>query len=503
MSDATLPRRNLVGLSLLAIALFILHMLCNGNYGFHRDELQVLDDARHLAWGYVAYPPLTPFLARIEFTLFGTSLVGFRVFSALMQCLAALLTGLIARELGGSRKTQLVAALAAACMPFSMLAGSQFMYVSPDFFWWVLLAWLTLRLINSGNGRWWLAIGCVIGLGMMTRYTMLFAVAGLIVGVLATPLRKYLSSRWLWAGVVLSVLIFLPNLIWQIQHDFVYVDFVHHIHARDIRWGRTNGFFLHQLDTNASVFLLPLWLAGLGFLIFSRRAARYRVLAWIFVVTLLLFALARGRAYYMAPAYPMLLAAGAVWGEAWLDGLRPRAASAMRIVAGVLFVLAAASTAAVALPIAPVNSIGWRISRRAHDDFAEQIGWRELVSRVSTIYKALPAGERAHTGIVANNYGEAGAIDLYGPALGLPTAISGVNSYWYRSYPDPAPQTVIVLGDDMESMAKAPATCTPVGKVTNRYNVVNEETRDHPQIFICRDLRMPWPEIWKRMRSFG
>lgn len=503
MHDSSLPRRNLVGLILLASVLFVVHMLCNVNYGFHRDELQVLDDARHLAWGYVAYPPLTPFLARIDLTLFGTSLVGFRFFSVLLQCLAALLTGLIAYELGGGRKTQLVAALATACMPFSMLAGSQFMYVSPDFFWWVLLAWLVLRLINSGNARWWLAIGCVIGLGMMTRYTMLFAVAGLVAGVVATPLRRQLSSGWLWAGVALSLLIFLPNIIWQIQHDFVYLDFVDHIHARDIRWGRTDGFFLHQLKSNASIFLLPLWLAGLGFLIVAKRAERHRVLAWIYLVALALFALARGRAYYMAPAYPMLLAAGAVWGEGWLDGLRPRVASAMRVVAGVLCVLAAVSSAAVALPIAPVNSLGWRISRKAHDDFAEQIGWRELVAQVSTIYQGLPADERAHTGILANNYGEAGAVNLYGPALDLPTAISGVNSYWYRGYGDPAPQTVIVLGDDPESMAKAPATCTPAGKVSNRYGVVNEETRDHPQIFICRDLRMPWPEIWKRTRSFG
>lgn len=492
-----------VALWILAAALFALHLACNGNYGFHRDELLMLDNARHLAWGYVAYPPLGPFLGRIELALFGTSLTGFRLFSALVQSLAPLLAGLIARELGAGRAAQFVAAIAAACIPFAMLAGSQFMYISLDFFWWVLLVWLLLRRINSGDPRSWLAVGAVIGLGMMTRYTMLFAVAGLVVGVLATPLRRDLRSRWLWLGVALSLLIFLPNAWWQFRHDFVYLDFFNHIHARDVRIGRTDGFFAHQLTTNASVFTLPIWLAGFGYLVLSRRAARYRLLAWMYVVPLLLFAAARGRAYYMAPAYPMLLAAGAVAWERGLLRLRPLAAGCARVATGVLLVLAAVTTAAVALPIAPVNSPGWAFSRRMHDDFAEQIGWPELVGEVARIYRALPADERAHAGILAFNYGEAGAVDLYGPALGLPQVISGVNSYWYRGYGDPPPTTVIVLGADEQGIARAPASCVRAGHSTNRYGVRNEETREHPWIFVCRDLHTPWPQLWKHVRSFG
>ena len=259
-------------------------MLCNGRYGFHRDELQVLDDARHLAWGYVAYPPLAPFLGHIELWLFGTSLTGFRFFSALAQCIAVLLAGFIAGELGGNGRARFVAAAATICMPFAMLAGSEFMYVSFDLLWWVLLAWLVLRLVNSGNPRLWLGIGVVIGLGMLTRYTAAFCAAGIAVGVLTTPLRRHLASPWLWGGVVLSLLLFLPNLWWQYTHDFVYLDFVRHIHERDIRWGRTSGFFTDQLGGNASVFTLPLWLAGLWFVIRASDDARYRILACMYLV---------------------------------------------------------------------------------------------------------------------------------------------------------------------------------------------------------------------------
>jgi len=503
MSIRSLPRNEWSLLLLIATVRFALHLLLDGQYGFHRDELQVLDDARHLAWGYVPYPPLTPFFAAIDLTLFGDSPTGFRVFAALTQCVAMVLAGSIAREFGGGRAAQLLAALASMAMPFSLLAASQLEYVAPDLLWWVLLAWLLLRLINSGDSRWWLAIGGVIGLGMLTRYTIGACAVAIVVGVVVTPLRRELRSPWLWAGVVASLLVFVPNLLWQAQHDFVYLEFMRHIHERDIRWGRTSGYFPEQLFGNASVVTLPLWLGGLWFVLRARDDARQRIVACMYLVPLLLFALARGRGYYMAPAYPMLLAAGAVAFERILDRRSARVVTAMRATAWSLIALAIVTSAAVALPLAPVNSSGWRLSRAVHDNFAEQIGWPEFVEQVAGIYRALPDSERPLTGILASNYGEAGAIDFYGPALGLPAALSGVNTYWYRGYGDPPPQTLIVLGADPDDIAKAPATCALAGTVTNRFGVENEETRNNPQIFVCRDLRRPWPELWKRLRGFG
>lgn len=486
----------------LAAARLLLHLLTNGQYGYHRDELAVLDDARHLAWGYVAYPPLTPFLAHVSMQWFGDSLGAFRAPSALAQSLAMLFTGLVARELGGRGAAQVVAAIAVACVPFSMLAGSMLQYTSPDYLWWVLVAWLLLRLVNSGDARWWLGIGAVIGLGMMTRYTMLFCVAGIVVGVLATPLRRQLASPWLWAGVALSLLLFAPNAWWQWQHGFVYLDFVEHIHARDVRIGRSDGFLLQQPYVNASLLTLPLWLAGLWRLTFARDGARHRILAYLYLVPLVLLMLASARAYYLAPAYPMLFAAGAVAGVQWLSGLRPRAAAWARGVAAGVLVLAFVTTAAIALPLAPIGSPGWRLSRAAHDNFAEQVGWPELVAQVAIAYRSLPPQERVRTAILANNYGEAGAINLYGKRHGLPPAISEVNSYWYRGYGDPPPTTVIVLGDDAEGISDAPADCTLAGRVRIPHGVENEES-GHPDIYVCRNLRFDWAKTWPQMQEFG
>ncbi|MEO5566543.1 MAG: glycosyltransferase family 39 protein [Luteimonas sp.] len=486
----------------LALARLLLHLFANVNYGFHRDELAVWADAGHLAWGYVAYPPVTPLLAHVSMALFGDSLGAFRVPAALAQSIAMLLAGLIARELGGKRMAQVFAALAVACAPLSMLMGSMLMYTSIDYLWVVLLAWTLLRVVNSGDGRWWLGVGLAIGLGMMTRYTMLFWVAGVVAGVLATPLRQHLRSPWLWAGVAVSLLLFLPNAWWQWQHDFIYFDFARHLHERDVRIGRTDGFLVGQLTVGASPLTLPLWIAGLGWLALAKAAARWRVIAWMYVIPLLLFMLVRGRDYYVAPGYPMLLAAGAVALEAAIARLRPRTARWTRAGAVVVLACAFGTTALVSLPLAPIGSEGWRISRRVQDTFAEQVGWPELVAEVARVYDALPADERARTAIFANNYGEAGAIDRYGPGYGLPPAIGTINSYWARGPGKPSPLTVIVLGDTAESISDTPATCTLAGQVQIPHGVENEES-GRPDIFVCRDFQVPVSKLWPPMPSFG
>jgi len=487
-------------LLLLALARLLLHGLTNGQYGFHRDELATLDDARHLAWGYVAYPPLTPFLARLALELFGSSLTGLRLFSALAQCLAMVLAGLMARELGGGRPAQLVAAVAAAIAPISLIQGSMFQYVSFDYLWWVLIAYLLIRLLKSDNPHWWLAIGAVIGLGMMTKYTIIFYVAGLVIGVLLTPARRYLASPWLWGGVACSLLIFLPNLIWQLQHDFISLEFLTSIHARDVQIGRTEGFLIEQLLVSTNIVTLPLWLAGLFYYFFTIAGRPYRLLGWLYLIPFILFLVAQGRSYYLAPAYPMLIAAGAVVWERWLAALSSRTAWAA---SWAVLAVGSLLSGALALPIAPVNSGLWEVTREVHDDFAEQIGWPELVETVAAIYAALPETEQPQTAILAGNYGEAGAINLYGPAYNLPKAISGVNTYWLRGYGDPPPQTLIVLGFTRDQAGQFFASCELAGRVANRYQVENEETTDHPNIFICRGLRRPWPELWPQLRRFG
>lgn len=479
----------------LAAAKLAMHLATNGQYGFHRDELQTLEDARHLAWGYVAYPPLTPFVGRIALELFGTSLRGFRFFAALAQSVALVVTGLMAKRFGGGRAAQVVAAIAAAIAPVSLASGALFQYVSFDYLWFVLLAYFVVRLASSSDARWWLAIGVVIGLGVLTKYTMAFFVAGLVAGVFATPLRGHLRSKWLWIGAIVSIAIAAPNLVWQMHHNFITLDFLKSIHARDVRIGRTGSFFQDQIYIASNAVTVPLWILGLYAVI---RRPRYRVLCWMFLVPVAIFIAMHGRGYYTTPLYPMLLAAGA----AELD----RRVSMGRVawaVMGALFAIGGVAVAIVTLPVTPIHSRAWQFATTVNGDLVEEVGWPELAQEVARVYHSIPPAERAHTAIFGGNYGEAGAIDLYGPGLGLPHAISGINSYWLRGPGTPPPQTLIVLGGNRERLEKLFSSVVMAGKTPNPLHVKNEETSDHPDIFICRGLREPIEKLWPKIRSFG
>jgi hypothetical protein len=494
--------RDLLVLLLLAAGKLAFHVATNGQYGFHRDELATLDDARHLAWGYVAYPPLTPFLGSISLELFGASLTGFRFLAALAQSVAMVITGLMARRLGGGRAAMVVAGVAAMLAPISLSASSLFQYVSFDFLWFVLLAYFVIRLIDSNDGRWWLAIGTAIGLGALTKYAVAFYVAGVVVGVLVTPFRAQLRSKWLWIGAALSIVIALPNLAWELQHDFITLDFLKFIHARDVRIGRTGSYWIDQLKVSTNPFAFPLWILGLCALFFSQRLRRYRILGWMAIVPIALFALAKGRGYYTGPLYPMMLAAGAAELQLRLAALRP----AMRRVGwsiATLLLLAGTIVVPIVLPIVPIHSRYWTFVNERNGDLREEIGWPSLTQEVARIWSSLDPAERGKAGIYCGNYGEAGALNLYGPRYELPPVLSGINSYWLRGPGNPAPTVLVVVGADREGVEEACASVELAGHITNAARVKNEETERHPDIFICRGLRQPLQKIWPKLRSFG
>ncbi len=496
-------RSDLAALALLAASLFLVHLATNGQYGFHRDELQTLDDARHLDWGFVAYPPITPLIGRLELILFGTSLIGFRVFSAIAVCLVALLAGLIAKELGGNRHAQILAAMACAISPVSLVQGAVFQYVSFDYLWGVAVTYFLVRLLKSGDRRWWLAMGATIGLGMETRYTMEVLALGVACAVLFTPARRWLRSPWLWAGVGLSLLIFLPNFIWQKQHHFVSLDFLNYLRTRDLAQGRYNGFFREQLLVCVNLVTAPLALLGLWLYLFRHEGRSYRVLGWTFIISFAIFALVRSRSYYTAPLYPMLIAGGSLLLVNSLGSLKP---SIARLVYGAQWTAMAAGGVVFALlvmPVAPIGSRVWNITSKLHDQFREEIGWPDLAQSVANVYRSLPAQEQEHTGILTGNYGEAGALNLYGPALGLPHAMGLTNSFWYRGYEPRRPETVIVTGFGLEDARRLFESCTIAAKNTNPYGIENEESLDHPDILLCRNLRVPWPEYWEHHQRFG
>jgi len=341
---------------LVLSALFVvaLHTATNGEYGFHRDELATLDDARFLDWGYVVYPPITPFIARVSLTLFGPSMIGLRFFAALAVGIAMVMTGLMAREIGGSRRAQLVAAWAAVIAGPVLSFGYLFQYVSFDYLWWVLAAWVTIRLLRSEDQRWWLALGAAVGLGMMTKFTMAFLLAGIVGGIVLTRPRSLLN-KWLWCGAALSLVIFLPNLIWQFRHDFITLDFLKFIHVRDVGMGLADGFLPAQFWMVTNCVTAPIWIAGLYFLFFKPEGKRYRMIGWMYLIPFAILFIARGKPYYLSPACPMLLAMGAVWGERWLETRSPRPARAVRRVVWNSMILSGIAAAAVVLPLAPAR----------------------------------------------------------------------------------------------------------------------------------------------------
>ena len=504
ISPASPPARSpLLGdtalLIYIALATVILHLIIGNRYGIHRDELATLEDARHLAWGYPAYPPVTPFFGWLSLELFGTSLRGFRFFANVAQAIVVVLTGLMAREMGARRGAQLVAAVAA--VPFCLGGGYQMMYVAFDCIAWVLTAYCVVKLLKTEDPRWWVAIGASLGFGMECKYTIGFFALSIVAGVLFTGARRYLRSKWLWIGVALSILIWLPNVVWQLQHHLISLDFLRHIHVRDVRQGRTAYFLPQQLVLAGLRF--PLAIAGLYFCLIAQAGKRFRMIGWMFLVTLALFIVAKGRWYYMGPAYPMLYAAGAVWGEQWLTSmLRPRAVTIRWAVWAVLL-FEVAFTTAFWLPMPQIGSRWWRINNSLTGDFREQLGWPELVAEVARIRDTLTPEERAHLGILGANYGEAGALNLYGPEYGLPRAISGVNSFWYRGYGDPPPQTLIVVGLSRESLDRHFGPCRLAGHISNRYGVRNEETEDHPDIWVCGPPKEGWPAFWQDFQYFG
>lgn len=494
-------------LVLLAVIFIAMHAATSGPYGFHRDELATLDDARHLEWGFVAYPPLTPAAGRLGLALFGISTLGVRILPIVALAVALVVAGLIAGELGGSRRAQVLTLLTVAFIPIVTIQTAVLQYVSFDYLWGVLLTYFILRLLNTDDMRWWVAIGAVIGLGMMTKYTMAFFVTGLVGGLFVTGMfdkniRRHLRSRWLWMGVALSLIIFLPNLIWQVQHHFISLDFLRHIHTRDVGQGRTRGFLPEQLYVCVSAGLAPLAFMGLWFF-FSERGRKYRLLGWMFVLTLVLFVVAQARSYYLGPLYPVLLAGGSVVWERWVESSPRKWAWTIQGVTWCLVLTSAVFSFALFAPIAPINSALWNTTGKIQDNFKEEIGWTDLVGTAAHVYDSVPVNERAGTGIIVGNYGEAGAINLLGKKYDLPSAISGTNSAWYRSYPENNPQTLIAIGLDDDFLKDHFERCEMVAHNTNPYGVINEESRDHPDIYLCHHLLQTWREFWNDFQRFG
>ncbi len=500
-APGSFPARNGLhwGVWAVALGIALLHMLTNGRYGFHRDELQFLSDSRHLDWGFVSYPPLTPVIERLSSAVFGLWLPGLRLASVLAQAAVVVLAGAMARWAGGGRGAQ---ALAAFCTGFGTLAlfeGTEFQYGSFDLLWCALLGYALVRILTGNDPRWWLLAGAAAGLGLETKYTMVFVAAGAVAGFAVTRQNRTLWNGWFAAGLSLTLLIALPNFLWQAQHHFISLRFLEHIHARDVRNGRGRDFWIDQFYISTLTVAAPVWLAGLWRVI---RSLQWRPLAVFWAAPVLFFGFTHARGYYTAGVYPVLLALGAQVIVEWIAARTPRLRTGFSATFCVLLAVNAAVLCAVIVPLAGGGPLrDFALNR--NDDLRAEFGWTEIVAEVAALRDSLPPEQRVHFGIVTGNYGAQGAVDAFGPAYGLPEAISLTNSAWLRTYPATPPSPLIVLGYSPEWTEKIFADCRIAGSTANSAGVRGEEVRERPNIYVCSGPRLPWPEFWQASQSFG
>lgn len=474
----------------LAVAKLTLHLATNGLYDFHRDSLYYLDSARHPAWGYVDYPPVTPMMGRLSLTLFGPSVWGLRLWPSLAGAMLVVLAALIAREFGGGRFARILAAVGALTSPVLLGANWLFQTVTFDQLTWLVSFWLAARLVRTQDRRLWLALGVTLGVGLETKYTILALIAGLAAGTLLTPLRRHLATSWPWLGVGLAVLIFLPNLLWQAASGWPSIEYTfNHKSVQSLDFSPLT-FLAEQLALIGPL-AIPLWLAGLYWLL-SDPGRRLVGIAALVPFVIYLFA---GKSYYVGPLDPLLLAAGSCGLEMWTQrrGTLLRPATAVALVAQALVLLP------LTLPLLPEATMARSPLPGIRKDFADTVGWHDLVGQVAAVYDALPVDERANAVVLTDNYGEAGAIDTYGGPLGLPTAVSGELTYYYWR-PANLGGPVIAVGVDPTLLATLFYACSMVGTVSNSYGLHNEEFG--APISVCRRPKMPLDQLWPRLKAF-
>lgn len=444
---------------LIVVARLLLHLLTANRYGIFRDELYYIACSEHMAWGYVDMPPMVPALTWLFRTVLGNSLSAIRLIPALTGCAAIALTGYQAWQLGGRRYAMGLAALAVAVSPVYVINGHLLGTNDCEALFWMGCASVVIRIIQTGNQRLWLWFGVLAGLGLMNKYSIAVFGLGIVLGLLLTPERKAFAHPWIYLGGAITLLLFLPNLLWNVHRDWPFVQLMHKIHAsgRDVALNPVE-FFLHQVLL-VGPFAAPLWLAGLGWLFFGAAGRKYRVLGWAYVVTLTVFIVLHGKDYYVAPAYPMLLAAGAVLCEQWIAGTR-------RAWLKPAFVMVLLLPALVFLPlmapvISPEQFISFEraihftppVSEHSHarsplpQYYSDELGWEAMVAEVARVYHSLPPEVQAKTAIKARNYGEAGAIDYFGARYGLPKAVCFHQNYWYWGVHGYTGESLIVVNE--------------------------------------------------------
>ncbi len=494
-STAWLPILAAAGITLLLLGLTM------ERYGYHRDELYFLAAGQRLDWGFVDQPPLTPAVAALATWVFGGSLAGLRLLPALAAGAVVVLTGLIAREMGGGRFAQGFAALCASVSTLVLALGHMLATATFDLLIWVTVLWLVARILRGGDQRLWAAVGVIAGIGLLNKHLVLFLGVGIVLGLAVAGPRRLLRSGWAWVGVAVALAIFLPNLIWQATHGWPQVAMAGVIAERTAGIGGRIEYLAFQLIA-VNPLLAPVWVIGLWRLIRSPELRAFRALAVAYLAVLAIFLVSGGRFYYLGGLYAPLLAAGAVTIEGWLH--RRRAAGRPRLAAALTAGALAAGIlgAPFSIPVLPAEVTAGAVFGEANPEQLETIGWPELVQTVADVYADLPPDERETTTIVALNYGQAGAIERFGPMHDLPQPHALHNSYADWGPPPADATTAVVVGDwPQPRLVALFATCEEVAAITNPAGAGNEEAG--APVRVCRDPHRPWSQVWPEQRFYS
>ena len=502
---------------LLAVANFLLHLYFNNRYGYFRDEFDYISCGDHLAWGYVDQPPLIPFLIHICRALLGDSLRSIRFIPALASSLLIVQTAAIARELGGRRYALLLSAVCALIAPQYLSNGSLLgtNCLEPNL--WMGCAYFAILAIQGNGPRYWLWFGVLAGLGLEEKYSIALFGLGIVVGLLLTEQRRIFLNKWIWLGGLAALLIFLPNVLWNIKYDWPFVQLIRGVRAegRDVVLGPFPYFFQQTLLVNPLT--APIWLAGLFALLFSMRFKPYRALGWCYLVCYTVFFMLHGKNYYLAPVYPMLLASGAVVIESAIH----RTANAgphrrwLKLVIALVLLASGAHLTPVVVPVlSPDGFLAYTkylpfklpVMEHAHARaalpqwYSDQFGWKEIVDETAVAWNRIPAAERQGCGIFAQDYGQAGAIDFFGRRAGLPPALSGHQTYFLWGPRGYSGNCMIVLDDRREVLERLWEHVEYVGTSADNPYALEKQI----DVFLCKGakfgtLTQLWPKL-KRWR---
>nr|HEV7955068.1 glycosyltransferase family 39 protein [Candidatus Acidoferrales bacterium] len=493
----------------MAFVAILVQMVTNGRYGYFRDELYYLAASEHLAFGYVDFAPLIAWLTHFSRVIFGDSLHAIRLLPALAFGGEVLLTGYIARELGGRRWAVMLACISVLLAPVILNNASRISMNPLEPLFWMGCVYILLLAINCERPKLLLWAGVLLGLGLENKHSTVFFLGALAVGLLLTRERRLFATKYFWMAAGIAFAIALPNVIWQYLHHFPTLEDLRNVKATHKNIELPPLPFLKQQIMMLGPFSCVIWIAGLGFLLFQREGKRYRVLGATFLVFFAVLMIMKGKDYYLAPIYPMLFAAGGVYWEK-LTEVRWRW---IRVAMPVIVIGLGIVAAPLVLPILPpekivpyMNAIGVPVSRTENgmdallpQHFADEFGWPEMVEKVAQVYNSLPADERAKTAILAGDYGGAGAIDFFGSRYGLPKSISGHQNYFYWGPRDYTGKSIILLEWNLKS-AQRLCGSVDVGPRNDPYYGMGWERYD---ILVCHNLKTPLSEEWPKFKFWN